>query len=250
MLITFDYNHKTYQADLSQPIDISIPLRFNQLDNPNAWYCPMPEEEPQRYDKWIIAVSEGASVNSFGLRLFPHGNGTHTEGVGHISLRNNSNTIHQVLTTFHSMARLISVYPTRTESGDRIIFKEQIKESFDESDAKTLIIRTLPNDNIKKSISWSGINPPYVDAEAMAYIVECGVRHLLIDTPSVDREDDGGKVMAHRIFWKGKRAADCTITEMIYVADHIKDGLYLLNLQIPSFESDAAPSKPVLYFLK
>jgi hypothetical protein len=36
---------------------------------------------------------------------------------------------------------------------------------------------------------------------------------------------------------------------MIFVPNEIKDGLYLLNLQIPSMNLDAAPSKPVLYQL-
>jgi hypothetical protein len=42
---------------------------------------------------------------------------------------------------------------------------------------------------------------------------------------------------------------DATITEMIFVDDSIADGLYLINMQIASFESDASPSKPVLYKL-
>jgi hypothetical protein len=31
------------------------------------------------------------------------------------------------------------------------------------------------------------------------------------------------------------------------VEDKIKDGHYLLNLQIASFDNDASPSKPVIY---
>jgi hypothetical protein len=38
-----------------------------------------------------------------------------------------------------------------------------------------------------------------------------------------------------------------TITEMIFVADEVEDGTYLLNLQIASFENDASPSKPILF---
>jgi hypothetical protein len=34
---------------------------------------------------------------------------------------------------------------------------------------------------------------------------------------------------------------------MIFVDDTIKDGSYILNLQIASFENDASPSKPVLF---
>jgi hypothetical protein len=38
-----------------------------------------------------------------------------------------------------------------------------------------------------------------------------------------------------------------TITELILLIQAFKDGTYLLNIQIASFENDASPSKPVLY---
>jgi hypothetical protein len=41
-----------------------------------------------------------------------------------------------------------------------------------------------------------------------------------------------------------------TITEMIFVNDAVKDGSYLLNLQIAPFENDASPSKPILFAIK
>ena len=72
----------------------------------------------------------------------------------------------------------------------------------------------------------------------------------------MDKEEDGGKLAAHRRFWnvrnqvaQDETRADCTITELIFAPDDIKDGLYLLNIQIPSMPLDAAPSKPVLYRL-
>jgi hypothetical protein len=40
---------------------------------------------------------------------------------------------------------------------------------------------------------------------------------------------------------------DRTVTEMAFADDAIPDGLYLLSLQAPSFITDAAPSRPVLY---
>jgi arylformamidase len=77
------------------------------------------------------------------------------------------------------------------------------------------------------------------------------VKHLLLDLPSVDREEDGGALAAHKAFWQYPESIrmDATITELIYVPNHVGDGLYLLNLQIASFESDASPSKPILYHL-
>ena len=108
---------------------------------------------------------------------------------------------------------------------------------------------------MKKRTHYSGFNPPYMAADAMEYIVSCGVEHLLIDLPSVDREEDGGKLLAHKAFWKypetkQDRREKCTLSELIYVDNGIKDGFYLLNIQIASFEIDVSPSKPVLYELK
>ena len=73
----------------------------------------------------------------------------------------------------------------------------------------------------------------------------------MLDVPSVDREDDGGKLLAHHAFWRYPQQVrkDCTITELIFVPDNIADGTYLLNIQIAIFENDASPSKPVIYKL-
>ena len=85
----------------------------------------------------------------------------------------------------------------------------------------------------------------------MEYMVDIGVKHLLIDLPSVDKEDDGGALVGHKIFWKypENTRKKCTITELIYVSNSIKDGLYLLNLQFVPFENDASPSRPIIFNL-
>jgi hypothetical protein len=67
---------------------------------------------------------------------------------------------------------------------------------------------------------------------------ESGIQHLLIDLPSVDKEKDEGKLLAHKAFWNVTDVNDlnldarleATITEMIYVPDNVADGSYLLNL--------------------
>ena len=71
----------------------------------------------------------------------------------------------------------------------------------------------------------------------------------------MDKEHDEGKLLAHKAFWNVKNVthlnADArlkaTITELIFVNDEVKDGSYLLNLQIAPFENDASPSKPILF---
>src|SRR5690606_20370806 len=120
---------------------------------------------------------------------------------------------------------------------------------------EALVIRTTPNLAAKKSMKYSNTNPPYLDEEAAIFIRESGIKHLLIDLPSVDREQDEGKLLAHKAFWNvtdienliADARLDATITELIFVDDSVADGSYLLNLQIAPFENDASPSKPVLY---
>ena len=78
-----------------------------------------------------------------------------------------------------------------------------------------------------------------------------GFEHLLIDLPSVDREEDGAKFLAHKAFWKypGSVRKYSTIKELIYVANEIEDGIYLLQLNVLNIETDASPSRPILYSL-
>ena len=114
-----------------------------------------------------------------------------------------------------------------------------------------LIIRTKPNDHSKTNRQYSGTNFPYLTLGAMQRIVDAGVQHLLIDLPSVDREEDGGALAAHHLFWNVPAEPNFkkTITELIYVPNEISDGDYILNLQVSNFANDAAPSRPMLFDL-
>jgi arylformamidase len=249
MKASIQYNETRYQVDFSHPLDISIPLRQGEK-NVNCFYAPLAEFSPVRSGDFIGSVASGAPVNFYNVRFNPHGNGTHTECVGHIMPA--GYTINQTLKKFNFIAKLVSLFPTRIVTGDRLLQESQIREVLTEKEAEALIIRTLPNDALKLRTNYSGSNPPYLQPEAAAYIATCGVQHLLIDLPSVDREEDGGRLLAHRAFWKfpERTRGACTISELIYVDNSIEDGMYLLNLQIASFELDVSPSKPVLYKLQ
>lgn len=257
MKTTIEYNNSTFQIDLSKPIDISIPLT-NTDENPIAWYIEKPVIEPVVFGDWIGKVSEGKSSTNFNNIFFnPHGHGTHTECLGHITREFYS--INQSLKQFFFLAELISVVP-EIQGEDLVLTLDSISTALDVTlklgaPREAIIIRTLPNFKIKKSLKYSNTNPPYLDEDAARYIRESGIKHLLIDLPSVDKEKDDGKLLAHKAFWNVKDVnnlnadarLDCTITEMIYVANNVLDGSYLLNLQIVSFENDASPSKPILY---
>lgn len=249
MNVKLSFNGRNYEADMTQPLDISIPLREGH-NTVNCFYAPYMETSPVVAGDFIGSTKQGGPLNFLNVRLNPHGNGTHTECVGHIA--EESFTINQCLKQFHFPALLISIYPQKQKNGDRVITADQLKEVLNgESLPEALIIRTMPNDDYKLSTNYSGSNPPYFDAEGIEWLVEQGIKHLLIDLPSVDREEDGGALSAHKAFWQYQRhiRTDSTITELIYVNNSIADGFYLLNIQIASFEIDVSPSKPVLYRL-
>ena len=131
-----------------------------------------------------------------------------------------------------------------------MITKGQLKEIKVRKHVRALIIRTMPNDETKLTRQYSGTNPPYVRKDAMQYIVDLGIKHLILDLPSVDKEEDGGVLAAHKTFWNypsPEPRLESTITEMVYVPEEVRDGRYLLNIQIASFELDVSPSKLLLF---
>lgn len=244
MKATITHKKQTFSVNLSQPIDISIPLSDTQ--NPEAWYIDKPTIVPVQSDDWIGKVSEGGDVNFNTITFNPHAHGTHTECVGHITEKVHSINTH--LTQFFFVTEVITVAPEK-RGEDLVISKKQLQYDLKGKSPEAIVIRTIPNTENKKTKNWAHTNWPYIEESAMIFLRRLGIKHVLIDLPSVDREKDEGELKAHRAFWDvdGTIRMDATITEMIYVPHRIEDGSYLLNLQIAPFENDATPSKPVLY---
>ncbi|MCP4051583.1 MAG: cyclase family protein [Mesoflavibacter sp.] len=234
-----------YTIDLSKPLDISMPIRGSK-DNANAWYIEEPKIEPAQIGEWTASVKEGASINFNNIQFNPHAHGTHTECVGHITEKFYS--VNKCLKQFFFRAEVITVAPEKIDE-DYVISKSQLKFLLKQRKPEALVIRTMPNTKDKLSRQYSNTNWPYLTEDAAEFVKKIGVQHLLVDLPSVDKEKDDGKLLAHKAFWdvNGKIRKNATITEFIYVKNKIKDGKYILNLQIAPFENDATPSKPILY---
>lgn len=247
MIARIDHNGNNYMIDLAKPIDISISIRAS-ADNVCAWYQDPPKIEPVRMGNWVGEVAQGAAVNFRNVLFNPHAHGTHTESVGHISKE--FYPVNKTLAHYFFMAQLITVSPEK-QGDDMVITFNLVKELLENKKPEAIVIRTSPNPTEKSHRQYSNTNPPYLEAEAAEYFRSIGVKHLLIDLPSVDKEKDEGRLSAHRAFWNYPAAPriDCTITELIYVPDKVTDGAYLLNLQVANFENDAAPSRPLLFSL-
>ncbi len=237
-------------ADLQLHHDISIPLK-NGAENPMAWYCNPPVIRAVENEFFIGDVSRGGSVNFRDIFFNPHGHGTHTECVGHISKELYS--VNDSLTSFFFRAVLVSILPEKKENGDLVISLSALITAIgDIKSFDAIVIRTLPNQESKKIKNYSNTNPPYFEHSIGKWLCDNGVKHWLTDLPSVDREQDDGKLAAHHAFWNYPEnpRVEATITEFVYVENTIKDGLYLLNLQTAPFHNDASPSRPLLFPLK
>jgi len=242
------YTTKNYTIDLSKPLDISISIT-GKSSNVNAWYVDPPKIEPHSEGEFIGKVSEGASTNFNDIYFNPHAHGTHTECVGHIT--DEFYSVNKSLSKYFFMSEVITVAPEKI-NGDFVISKKQLQYALGNKKREAVIIRTIPNLKDKLTRQYAHTNPPYLMEEAVQLLVDMGVEHLLVDLPSVDRENDDGALLAHKTFWNydGKRRLQATITEFVFVANSIMDGKYFLNLQIAAFENDASPSRPVLYLIE
>lgn len=253
---------------MSDPIDISIPVLFNEKQ-PSFFGAPPASSVAYKSNGFVGDTRQGGSCNVNQFSFITHCNGTHTECVGHIV--NQRISIQNILQEVWIPTTLMTVNPQKANSSsesyvpqkqnqDLLITENELKNGLKNESGEEflngLILRTLPNDSSKMSRNYNQYAAPFFSLEAMQYIVNLGVTHLLVDIPSVDRANDEGKMSCHHIFWgvevgtkdiNEKNSSKKTITEMIYIPDFVEDGRYLVNIQIPSFVSDAAPSRPLLF---
>ncbi len=245
MILLANVDGEMVMADL-MPISISLPVAAS--GGVSAFHLPPATFEPFRAGSFIGSREEGGSAQCHIVTMAPHGNGTHTECIGHLA--GNGYRITEHMPPPLAEATLISV--DVMESGRGLaITRESLNVVLPELRTSALVIRTLPNTNDKRVRQWSGSHPPFITPEAMAYLVQCGVEHLVVDVPSVDPEEDGGALEAHHIFWQWPNTPrlHCTITELAYIPNSVPDGRYIICFGVAPLESDAAPSNVLLFRL-
>ena len=259
MKVKIEYNEKVYQINPDEGIDISISVKFNENKNPKFYDMSPPQKKYYKYNDIEYNVDKGAGCNVPLINMNIHCCGTHTETSNHIS--KNGPYISEIPDINHMPSQLISIEPrlcldenyhTKINEDDKVITKEQIKQKVEPNNnfqLKSLIIRTLPNDNDKITKNYNDENHPFLSNNAISYIKEIGIKHLLIDTPSIDKYEDDGKLGNHKIFFLDKQGTpnNNTITELVFIPNNCKDGNYFLNLGIPKFNLDAAPTRPIIF---
>lgn len=269
--ILIGVDDRSYAVANGPVADLSLPLDFHGAQ-PNHFGAPAARARALEVGGFVGDAARGGSCNCELIAFVPHCNGTHTECVGHVTADRVS--VAELAREALLPALVLSVPVCRSaECGesadpspmadDLLVSARGLEEALgrcDGSPQTAAVIRTIPNDQGKRTRDYSrGPVPAYLSLEAVDLLVGWGVRHLLVDLPSLDRVHDEGRLAGHRRFW-GLPAAgnssgdaerpDATITEMIFVPDTVEDGLYALSLQVAPFVADAAPSRPLLFALE
>lgn len=263
MKLSIEIAGTRYQAQSTQAVSLGIALDFSGAQLSCFGVAPA-QIQDFRAGSFIGNVRLGGSCNVREFTLNPHCHGTHTETIAHITT---ASVAPAEVVPVLCPATLISLTPALARDcgetyipqfgeHDRAITAAQLRNALSrcgDEKLQALVLRTLPNSEAKTTQAWQ--LAPFFTIEAMNYLVQRKVQHLLVDFPSADRIDDGGHLSAHHHYWNvaegGHDAStdsrsDATISELIFVPNSLADGLYLLNLQVPSLLLDAVPSRPVL----
>ena len=280
MEIIAQLGERRFRVNVTQAYDLALPVRFDSVEQSSGperlkvFAAAAPQRAVYKAGSFVGSVAQGGSCNCETYSFTPHTSGTHTEGVGHLS--------HELLPVFSLLkdsllpATVLTLLPTLAvdtaehyeptlRATDLVLTRTTLQAALEAFRGEgeflqALVLRTLPNSSAKKTYDYDAAKAvPFFTLEAMEYIVALGVRHLLVDLPSLDRLDDGGILANHRLFWGLERGSHSvsmqtaslkTVTELIYVPDIVPDGCYVLNLQVAALWGDATPSRPLLYALE
>jgi len=250
-----------WRSRLGAPVSLARLLDFDAA-HPRAFGAPPATTAPFVVGTFNGEVARGASCNCRAVHLIPHCNGTHTESVAHLTV--DSLRLTELVPLEPLPALLLSVAPVPAQGsgestapapqpGDRLVTAAQIDRAWPAAwpaglpPPRVLVLRTGAHD---------GDGAPYLSLDAARRIVARGIEHLVLELPSVDRADDGGRLAGHRILFglpagstrlAEAARAHATVTELALVPAQCADGPCAVQLQLTSWTGDAVPSRPLLY---
>jgi kynurenine formamidase len=259
---------------MDRGVSLAIPVEFGAgAAGPRHFGAPRAESRPWSVGGFSGSVATGASCNCATLSLIPHCQTTHTESVAHLTRE--AGDAWRVVPRGLLPAVVVSVSPEPARESsestdpqpwgtDVLITQRRLRAAWPMGrpstgtmlDPVAVIIRTLPNDAAKRTRDYTDLVPPYLTREAVQWLVEKRIEHLVVDVPSVDRAHDEGRLVGHRVFFglppgsqsRGDAARSrATITELAFIPDEVPDGPCVLSLAVPAIGGDAVPSQPIVY---
>lgn len=267
MMAELSFGGQKVRVALDRGVSLAIAVEFGTA-GPRHFGASAPTSLPFAVGSFSGSVASGASANCSTITLTPHCQMTHTESVAHLTRE--PGDAWRVVPRGPMPAVVVSVVPEPAHESnettepqpfvtDTLISKRRLRAAWPMTrmvDPVACIIRTLPNDPAKRSRDYTELVPPYLTREAVQWLIEKRIDHLVLDVPSLDRAHDEGHMVGHRLFFglppgssaRGDAARSrATITELAFVPDEVPDGPCVLSLAVPAIGGDAVPSQPIVY---
>jgi arylformamidase len=267
VIAELSFGGQKIRAALDRGVSLAIAVEFG-APGPRHFGVPEPSSRPFAVGAFSGSVATGASANCSTLTITPHCQMTHTESVAHLTRE--SGDAWRVVPRGLLPAVVVSVSPEQARESsestdpqpwatDTLITRRRLRAAWPMTrmiDPVAAIIRTLPNDTGKRTRDYRDLVPPYLTREAVEWLVEKRIEHLVLDVPSLDRTHDAGHMVGHRLFFglppgstaRGDAARSrATITELAFIPDEVADGPCVLSLAVPAIGGEAVPSQPIVY---
>src|SRR5688572_22307934 len=185
------------RVDLDRGVSLAIAVEFGAM-GPRHFGVPAPTSEPYSIGTFTGSVATGASVNCSTMTITPHCQMTHTESVAHLTRE--PGDAWRVVPRGLLPAVVVSVTPEDARESsestdpqpwgtDTLITRRRLRAAWPMGkmiEPVAAVIRTLPNEASKRTRDYTGIVPPYFTREAVEWLVEKRIEHLVVDVPSVD----------------------------------------------------------------
>src|SRR5687768_6758458 len=134
---------------VGRSVDLSIPLDPHG-PQPNAYGVPDATASPYSGEGFTLDTRAGGSCNCETIEFTPHCNGTHTESVGHITAERFPLTAVEL--PLFLPCSVVSVSPSGREITAEMT--ERAIANFTPEFLVALVVRTLPNDETKRTRRW------------------------------------------------------------------------------------------------
>lgn len=227
-MISLATGHATYEV--ADPVPIPI---YTMVSGGTPWRC---FGQPAFEHRVLYRIGEdGRGCRCAEYTFCPHTSCTHLETAAHVC--GDGGSVGRVLP---EIAPLLPAYLVDHGTGHG----GQVGDRH----ATAVIVRTgtVAMMHASKRYNFTGTNPPFLTAEDVGRLYEMfpRIKFLLVDLPSVDPEQDGGRLAAHHAFFSGSGLG---IVELCNIPAELPTGAYLLNLNVAPFDGDATPCAPTLY---
>ena len=230
------YNDKKYK--LGEPRSISRGINIKQNLQPNAFDLTKFSQTAFQNQFFTGDTGKGGSCNVNILNFTPH-NLTHIETPMH--LKKEGIGLDEIpRSNLMGVSYLVDL--SNISFKDNCVKKEHIEQLDLLKDIKILIVKTKYSE-LDQYFDFSNTNPIHFDPKFMEWLTENfpNIKLLITDLPSIDKENDGGKLLGHKNYFnfnEHERGDKKAIVELAYCKG-VESGIYYTILTPSKIDTDA-----------